>query len=130
MLMKKIALILALIASPALATDYEVSASSYALIQSGLFAKGFAVGPNALSSVPKATSRDGSGDQYSICCYGTKYLPTGATTTNENGISVPVMAAQTGSFCIFRWLGPNAVPTIPGVTLIPIPANSPVVWLP
>ena len=196
---KILTLILALIASPALAADYEISASSYATIQSGLFAIGFAVGPNAVSSVPNATALDGKGDQYSLSCYGAKYLPTaftpstygpyvtstgaltlafatapglaaganvtisgftgadaslngqwvvasslnggkslGVTTVSGLGTlsftgqsaTMTSLIVQNGSYCIFRWLGPNAVPTINGVTLIPIPANSPVVWMP
>ena len=189
------ALILALallLATPACATDYELTAATYAIIQTGLFAAGMSVGPNAAASVPWSTHYIGA-DRMAIYCYGTKYVPApfvpttygpyvtgtgnltlafspapGATVgtrvtlagftgadaplngvwpvassinggltlgvTTPSGLGALSFTAQTatltypvaqsGSYCILRWEGPDAVPAISGVTVVPLPANT------
>jgi hypothetical protein len=106
---RALAIILALFASPALATDYELHATSQALMMAGLYSIGMAVGPNALSAIPRSTTVTKAGDIFAVSCYGTKKI---------GGV------AQSGYYCILRWEGPDPLPTIPNVTAIPIPANS------
>jgi hypothetical protein len=73
------------------------------------------------------------GTVYSLNIYGTKYLPTGqkVDSTEGAGARVDEVAAQAGSYGILRWLNPGgANPPTPaagsGVTLVALPANSPV----
>ena len=107
-MLKTLAIVLALLSTPAAATDYELTAATYAIIQTGLFAAGMSVGPNAVASHPWSTHYIGA-DRMAIYCYGTKYIS-----------GVP----QSGSYCILRWEGPDAVPAISGVTVVPLPANT------
>jgi hypothetical protein len=192
--MRKLILALAFISSPALATDYEISASSVAALQLALFQAGFTVGSNAVNANTEVTTTDGKGDTASLHCYWNKYLPTaftpstygpyitstgtltlafatvpGATVgtqvtltgftggnaslngtwpvasslnggkslgiTTKSGLGTLTLTGSTatmtynvlqaGAFCIFRYIGPNDPPTLSGVTLIPLPANSP-----
>ena len=191
--MKRLAFIFCLFATPALATDYEISASSLATLQLALFTMGFTVGPNAVSANTEVTTFDGLGDTSTIHCYGSKFVPTpftpttygpyvtatgnltlafasapGATVgtivtlsgftganiglngtwpvasslnggltlgiTTKSGLGTLTLTGsaatltygvqQAGSFCIWRWTGPNPAPTISGVTVTPIPANT------
>jgi hypothetical protein len=64
-----------------------------------------------------------NGDQFALHVYGVKELPTGATTTDSFGNTVPVMAAQPGVFGIARYIPAqigNTPPTPTGVTVIPL----------
>jgi hypothetical protein len=71
-----------------------------------------------------------NGTRICINYYKTKMMPTGNTVQTPLG-SGPEMAAVPGVFAIMRWLHPtNANPPQPpagsGVTLIPLPANTPI----
>jgi hypothetical protein len=71
-----------------------------------------------------------NGTRFCINYYKTKLMPTGNTIVDNPGQTVPEKAPVPGVFAIMRWLHPtNANPPQPpansGVTLIPLPADSP-----
>ena len=62
------------------------------------------------------STRDAAGNVFAINVYGTKFIA---------GV------AQPGIYGIGRWLPADGVsppPSAPGVTVIPMPANSPIRW--
>lgn len=72
-----------------------------------------------------------NGTRFCINYYKTKMVATGNTVPGPHGSTMPEMVAAPGVFAIMRWLHPtnNDPPQPPqasGVTLIPLPANSPV----
>lgn len=73
-----------------------------------------------------------SGIGWSLVYYGKKYAPTGATTADAFGNQVPVKTPVTGVYAVLRWTRTKDPPTPPaggGVTIIPMPADSPYVFL-
>ena len=72
-----------------------------------------------------------NGTRFCINYYRTKMMPTGQTVSSIDGNSYPQLAAVAGVFAIMRWLSPtNTDPPQPpansGVTLIPLPSDSPI----
>jgi hypothetical protein len=73
-----------------------------------------------------------NGTTFSINYYKTKQVPTGGTTTDVYGNTVPVYAPAAGLFAIMRWISSIHVdPAAPaggsGVTIqSPLPSDSPV----
>lgn len=69
-----------------------------------------------------------SGIVYAMNFYGTKTVPTGETTTDADGNTVPVMRTEPGFYAIGRWMSEEPYPAPPGVTISPLPEDSPVKW--
>lgn len=69
---------------------------------------------------------------WAVNYYGQKLVPTGNTITDTFGNKVPERAPAPGVFAILRWNGdPTKIPQPPagsGVTIQPIPADSPFVF--
>ena len=76
------------------------------------------------------SSRMGDGSVFALNIYGTKYKQTG-TTVDANGHESPVMEALPGVYGIGRWSPSDGIsdpPSPPGVTVTPIPDDSPIRW--
>ena len=117
-------------------SDWEISAST----QAQLVAVAQAIVANRNPSFNAINGPDGfliegflnSGCRFCINYYKIKMMPTGNTIPNPIGTgTVPEMARVAGVFAIMRWLHPTDNPPpqpggATGVTLIPLPANSPI----
>lgn len=114
-------------------SDWELSAAT----QAQLIAVAQAIVANRNPSFTAINGPDGfliegflnSGCRFCINYYKIKMMPTGNTIQGPLGPE-PEMARIPGFFGIMRWLHPNNTdPPQPsgasGVTLIPLPANSP-----
>jgi hypothetical protein len=102
--------------------DFEVSAPDAATMKAAIAALGGAW-DGVTFPFDSPSGKFPNGDQFALHVYGTKYLPTGATTTDAFGNQQPVMAAQTGVFGIARYIPAvigNTPPTPSGVTVIPL----------
>ena len=74
-----------------------------------------------------------SGCRFCINYYKIKMVPTGNTIPGPYGSPVPEMSRVAGVFGIMRWLHPNNNPppqpgAATGVTVVPIPADSPAIF--
>jgi hypothetical protein len=91
-------------------------------------------GNPALHIAPGINTGGISTDGYvwAVNYYGQKLLPTGNMVTDRFGNQVPERAPAPGVFAILRWNGdPSNIPQPPagsGVTIGPIPADSPFVF--
>jgi hypothetical protein len=115
-------------------SDWEISAATQAQLVT--VAKAIVANRNINFTAingPDGFITDGflnNGTQFSIFFYKTKKLATGNLLQGVIG-KYPETTTVPGFFAILRWLHPtNANPPQPsqasGVTLIPLPANSPV----
>jgi hypothetical protein len=129
--------------------DYEISAPTQAALVTALktAAAGTQFKLNHLAQTvmgvaqPEGFTTGGvlpNGTVWALNYYASKMKPTGATTTDSLGNTVPVMAAVPGVFLILRLNGqtstlPGAIITqltTAGLTVItPLPADSPYVFL-
>jgi hypothetical protein len=118
------------------ATDFEIHAPDDATMMAvaqtiqGLWNPG----NPAFNIAPGINTGGISADGYvwTINYYGKKLLPTGNTVAGRNGVQVPEYALAPGVFAILRWNGDTSkIPQPPadsGVTIIPLPADSPFVF--
>jgi uncharacterized membrane-anchored protein len=135
--------------APTQGTDYEISAPTQAALVTAL--KSVAAGTQfklyrlarTVMGVaqPEGFTTGGvlpNGTVWALNYYASKMKPTGATTTDRSGNTVPVLAAVPGVFLILRLNGqtstlPAAVITqltAAGLTVTtPLPADSPYVFL-
>lgn len=100
--------------------DFETWAPTAGAVQAAIASLGWSWNGTTLPF--DASGHLPNGDQFSLHIYGTKYLPTGATTTDVYGNQQPVMAAQAGVFGIARYIPAQAGNTPPaptGITIIP-----------
>lgn len=113
--------------------DYEIfaptGAAMLALAQSvpGLWRTAQKIGT---VTVPAGIVASGIG--WSIVYYGKKYASTGATTIDAFGRQIPVMAPTAGVYAVLRWTrtkNPPEPPAGSGATIVPMPADSPYVFL-
>ena len=102
--------------------DFEVSTPDVATMKAAIASLGGSW-DGVTYPYDSPSGRFSNGDQFALHVYGTKYLPTGATTTDSFGNIVPVMVAQAGVFGIARYIPAqvgNTPPAPAGVTVIPL----------
>ena len=104
---------LALLASPALAADYQISTGDEPTMFAA--AQGLQLIPATTIYAPGLVGQLSGGVQangmaWAANCYGAQSVPTGATTTNAQGQTVPVMQTNPGYFCILRLPDGYALP--------------------
>lgn len=104
-------------------SDWELHTDSLNTLQNAVKTLGFTQGDGYLKGV-----------RYSIYIYGQKFAPTGNTFPGPvPGSTLPEMAPLPGYYAIMRWWSPDPFPPpgvhLPnGVTAVPLPADSPVVF--